>query len=115
MNLVKPDKRFVLAGLLLILSLVIGCQAIPHKPPMESVEEKPRIESPKDAFISKAVKERLLSDKTGDLTRISVHTTDGTVDLTGTVTSLDARERAVKLAWQVTGVQSVVNHLMVEK
>jgi hypothetical protein len=53
-------ERFVSAGLLLILSLAIGCQAISQKPRIESVEEKTRIESPKDAFISKVVKERLL-------------------------------------------------------
>jgi osmotically-inducible protein OsmY len=35
--------------------------------------------------------------------------------LSGTVPSLDARERAIKLAWQVTGVKAVVNHLEVKK
>ena len=107
-------KRVFSAELLLIFSAAIGCQAILEKPPIETIEEKPRVESPKDAVISKAVKEKLLTDKAGDLTRINVQTTDGAVDLTGTVTSLDARERAVKLAWQAAGVQSVVNHLVVE-
>jgi hyperosmotically inducible protein len=111
---VKLVKRVISAELLLVLSIVIGCQAIPQKPAIESAEEKTSIESPQDAVISKAVREKLLSDKADDLTRINVHTTEGAVDLTGTVTSLDARERAVKLAWQVTGVQSVVNHLVVE-
>jgi hyperosmotically inducible periplasmic protein len=110
----KSIKRLVSAALLLIGSFAIACQSIPPKPAIESFEEKTRAESSKDAVISKGVKERLLSDKNGDLTRINVHTKDGAVDLTGTVASLDARERAVKLAWQVTGVQSVVNHLVVE-
>jgi osmotically-inducible protein OsmY len=49
------------------------------------------------------------------LTGVDVKTTNGSVDLTGSVPSLEARERAVKLAWQVTGVQAVVNHLAVKK
>jgi osmotically-inducible protein OsmY len=99
-------KKVFSAELLLICSLVIGCQAI---------LEKPRFESPKDAAVSNAVKERLLTEKAVDLTRINVQTTDGAVELSGVVASLDARDRAVKLAWQATGVQSVVNHLRVEK
>jgi hypothetical protein len=31
------------------------------------------------------------------------------------VPSLEAREHAVKLAWQATGVRTVVNHLVVKK
>jgi BON domain len=45
-----------------------------------------------------------LKDKAFDLTSVNVKTTDGSVDLSGTVPSLDARERAVKLAWQVRGL-----------
>jgi osmotically-inducible protein OsmY len=49
------------------------------------------------------------------LTSVNAKTTDGSVDLSGTVPSLDAREHAIKLAWQVTGVQAVVNHLEIKK
>jgi osmotically-inducible protein OsmY len=94
------------AKLLIVFSLVLGCQTI---------TEMTRIESDKDAAISKAVKENFLKDKAVDLTDVNVKTTNGSVDLSGTVASLDARERAVKLAWKVTGVQSVVNHLVVKK
>jgi osmotically-inducible protein OsmY len=99
-------KRIISAELLLSFSLVMGCQTI---------SEKIRSESPKDAAVSSAVKEKLLTEKAVDLTRINVQTTDGAVELTGVVKSLEARDRAVKLAWQATGVQSVVNHLRVEK
>jgi osmotically-inducible protein OsmY len=92
--------------LLIIFSLVLGCQTI---------TEMTRIESDKDAAISKAVKENFLKDKAVDLTRVDVKTTNGSVDLRGTVTSLEAREHAIKLAWRVAGVQSVVNHLVVQK
>jgi osmotically-inducible protein OsmY len=102
----KFAPRIIAAKLLVIFSLVLGCQTI---------TEMTRVESDKDAAISKAVKERFLKDKTVDLTDVNVKTTDGSVDLSGTVPSLDAREDAIKLAWQVTGVQAVVNHLEVKK
>jgi osmotically-inducible protein OsmY len=102
----KFVPRVIAANLLVVFSLVLGCQTI---------TEVTRIESDKDAAISKAVKENLLKDKAVDLTDVNVKTTNGSVDLSGTVASLDARERAVKIAWKVTGVQSVVNHLVVKK
>ena len=98
--------RVVTAKLLIIFSLVLGCQTI---------TEMTRRESDKDAAISKAVKETFLKDQAVDLTRVNVKTTDGSVDLSGTVPSLEAREHAIKLAWKVAGVQSVVNHLVVKK
>ena len=102
----KFVRRVIATNLLIIFSLVLGCQTI---------TEMTRIESDKDAAISKAVKETFLKDKAVDLTSVNVKTTDGSVDLSGTVTTLEAREHAVKLAWQVTGVQAVVNHLEVKK
>ena len=92
-------------GAMLLVS-VMGCQMI---------SEMTRRESEKDAAISKAVKETFLKDKTVDLTDVDVRTTDGSVDLSGTVPSLEAREHAIKLAWKVAGVQAVVNHLEVKK
>ena len=108
-------KNLILAVSLSIFSVVTGCQAINENPRIESPEENTRIESPRDAAMSKLVKERLLADKAVDLTQINVRATDGAVELTGVVPSLDAREHAVKLAWQVTGVTSVLNHLQVKE
>jgi osmotically-inducible protein OsmY len=102
----KFVPRVIAAELLLIFSFVLGCQTI---------TELTRIESDKDAAISKAVKETFLKDKAVDLTDVNVKTTNGSVDLRGTVPSLEAREHAVKLAWRVAGVQTVVNHLEVKK
>ena len=97
----------VIATILLVsFSLVLGCQMI---------SELTHRESDKDAAISKAVKENFLKDKAVDLTGVKVKTTDGSVDLTGTVPSLEAREHALKLAWRVAGVWTVVNHLEVQK
>ena len=102
----KIAPRIIAAKLLLLFSLILGCQTI---------IEMTRPESDKDAAISKAVKETFLKDKAVDLTDVNVRTTDGSVVLRGTVPSLEAREHAIKLAWKVAGVQAVVNHLEVKK
>jgi osmotically-inducible protein OsmY len=102
----KSGLQVIAAQLLVMFSLLIGCQTI---------TELTRVESDKDAAISKAVRENFLKDKSVDLTNVNVKTTNGSVDLSGTVSSLDAREHAVKLAWRVAGVQAVVNHLVVKK
>ena len=102
----KNVPRIIAAKLLLLFSLILGWQTI---------IEVTRPESDKDAAISKAVKETFLKDKAVDLTDVNVRTTNGSVDLSGTVPSLEAREHAIKLAWKVDGVQAVVNHLEVKK
>lgn len=102
----KSRLQAITAQLLVMFSLVVGCQTI---------TEMTRRESDKDAAISRAVKENFFKDKSVDLTDVNVKTTNGSVDLSGTVSSLDAREHAVKLAWRVAGVQAVVNHLVVKK
>ena len=90
----------VTAAMLLVgFSLVLGCQMI---------SEMTHKESDKDAAISKAVKETFLKDKAVDLTDVNVRTTDGSVDLSGTVPSLEAREHAIKVAWKVAGVQASI-------
>src|SRR6266496_1105012 len=102
----KLVQRVIATNLLIIFSLVLSCQTI---------TKMTRIESDKDAAISKAVKENFLKDKAINLTDVNVRTTDGSVDLRGTVPSLEAREHAIKLAWKVAGVQAVVNHIEVKK
>ena len=69
-----------------------------------------RRESDKDAAISKAVKETLLKDKSVDLTDVNVRTTDGSVDLSGTV-PLTGGERTcyqtrMESGWRSGGRQS---------
>jgi osmotically-inducible protein OsmY len=98
-----PFTRTVFA---LTLSVVIGCQAMTG-----SI----RMETPRDAAITPSVKESLTIEKTVNLTPVDVSTSNGTVYLSGVVPSLEARERAVKRAWTVSGVQTVVNHLIVQE
>lgn len=73
----------------------------------------PTEESESDQALSKAVTTRLHSDKQANLDGIIVVSSGGNVYLTGTVRSLDARQRAIKIAWEVPGVKSVVNSLLV--
>lgn len=97
----------------LTLMLPPFCACITSKPDL--TVPVPAVETLQDEALSKSVRERLLGDKKVDLSGVKVVSNGGTVYLTGTVKSLDARTQAVKLAWEVRGVQSVVNTLEVEK
>ena len=94
-----------------MLPFAAGCQTrIPDTP-----VNIPSVETPQDEALSKSVRARLLSVKTLDLSGVKVVSSAGTVYLSGTVASLDARQQAIKLAWTVSGVQSVVSVLEVAK
>ena len=108
----KIAAHRMLAVALSILPFIFSCQTM--KPESITVET-PISETPQDAALSKSVRERLLTDKKVDLTDVTVVSSGGTVYLSGTVKSLDARQQAIKTAWEVHGVQSVVNRLEVEK
>jgi len=108
----KITGQFIFAVALSILPFIIGCQSMRS----ESIAvETPITETPQDEALSKSVRERLLADKKIDLAGIKVVSNAGTVYLSGSVKSLDARQQAIKIAWEVRGVKSVVNSLEVEK
>ena len=111
----KMVKSITQAVMTLTLSLFIGCQAPTANPPVEEkpLSEPTGIETPQDASLGQAVRERLLAEKGVDLSRVIVETRKGTVYLSGVVLSLDARNRAVTISWRVAGVQTVINHLQV--
>jgi osmotically-inducible protein OsmY len=75
----------------------------------------PTAETPEDEALSKSVLDRLFADKKADLSGIRIVSNNGKVYLSGMVNSLDARQQAVKIAWETPGVQSVVNSLQVQK
>jgi osmotically-inducible protein OsmY len=108
----KITAHLMFAVALSVLPLVFGCQTMP---PESITVEMPTVETPQDAALSKAVRDHLLTDKKVDLTGVTVVSGGGTVFLSGTVKSLDARQQAIKIAWEVRGVKSVVNRLEVEK
>jgi osmotically-inducible protein OsmY len=85
-------------GVVLLLLLLAGggCRAI-------SPDTDTRIEA--------EIKARLVAETTANLTRLGVLSHDGTVYLTGTVQSREAREQAERLTRSVTGVRRIVNGL----
>jgi osmotically-inducible protein OsmY len=107
----KAAGRLALAVALSILPFVLGCQMMRS----EATVQIPTAETPQDEALSKSVRNRLLANKKVDLTGVKVVSSGGTVYLTGTVESLDAREQAIKIAWNAPGVKSVVNTLVVQK
>jgi hyperosmotically inducible protein len=104
MNMARAMK--MLAVLVVILSLAVGCQTMTGKTAGQNVD---------DASITAAVKAKLVGDKAANLTRIDVDTNRGTVYLNGSVDSAEQKARAEQLAWQAQGVKSVVNNLQVQK
>src|SRR5215470_9931185 len=68
-----------------------------------------------DTTITASVKAKLIGDKTANLTRIEVDTTNQVVTLNGIVESADQKAKAEQLARQVGGVKSVKNNLQVQK
>ena len=73
----------------------------------------PAAETAQAQMLSKSVRDRSLTDEKVDLSGIKVVLNKGTVYLSGTVHSLDARQQAIKRIWGVRRVRSVVNSLEV--
>lgn len=67
-----------------------------------------------DASITAAVKTRLAGTSPATLLKVDVDTTNGIVQLNGTVDNERTRQRATELARQVEGVRRVVNNLKVQ-
>ena len=107
----KIIAQFMIATALSSLPFALGCQITRST----ATVEIPTVETPEDQALSKSVRDRLLAVKVADLSGVKVVSNGGTVYLHGTVQSLDARQQAIKLAWEVPGVKSVVNSLEVQK
>ena len=107
----KITAQLLFAAAVPVLAGLAACQTTRPDIPIQV----PISETSQDQALSKSVREKLAGDKKVDLTGVNVISNSGTVYLTGTVKSLDARQQAIKTAWEVRGVQSVVNSLEVEK
>jgi osmotically-inducible protein OsmY len=70
-------------------------------------------ESIDDAVVTAKVKAKLIDDEVTKAYQIEVATFQGTVQLSGTVDSEEARSRATELAKDVGGVKGVKNSLQV--
>ncbi len=69
------------------------------------------VDPQQDVRIEAEVKARLVGEKSFNLTRVGVMSTNGAVYLSGAVESAEARARASTLAEDVPGVARVVNRL----
>jgi sporulation protein YlmC with PRC-barrel domain len=67
-----------------------------------------------DASITASVKTRLAGQAPSSLLKVDVDTTNGVVQLNGTVDSESTRQRATETARKVEGVRRVVNNLKVQ-
>lgn len=88
-------------GILALLSLVLAAGGCATVDPLE------------DTRIEAEVKARLVAEKSANLTRIGVVSTNGVVYLSGPVEGPESREKAQALAGGVRGVRRVVNTLAV--
>ena len=93
-----------LSVLIAVVVLAVGCQSMTGKTAGTNVD---------DTAITAAVKAKLVADKPTNLTRVDVDTNHGTVYLNGAVETAEQKARAEQLAWQASGVKSVVNNLQV--
>ncbi|MBM4440021.1 MAG: BON domain-containing protein [Candidatus Rokubacteria bacterium] len=93
-------------GVFVAVLLVTGCQSVTGKSAGTNID---------DTTITASVKTKLVADRPSNLTRVDVDTNNGTVYLNGVVDSLEHRARAEQLAWQASGVKTVVNNLQVSQ
>jgi len=104
MKTLKPI--LISAALALALSLSLGgCTSMTGQTAGQYVD---------DSTITASVKAKLVGDKTANLTRIDVDTTNRVVSLTGIVESPAQKTHAEQLAMQVSGVQKVQNNLQIQ-
>jgi osmotically-inducible protein OsmY len=94
-----PGRRRPWRGALVSASLVLTIVGCATMDPRE------------DTRIEAEVKAQLVAEKTANLTRAGVMSSNGAVYLTGTVASAEQRAQAEVLAKGVRGVQRVVNRL----
>jgi osmotically-inducible protein OsmY len=94
--------------LCLALSLILsasGCSATTGRTAGQNID---------DSTITASVKAKLVTDRSANLTRVDVDTTNRIVALNGVVESPAQKRRAEELATQVSGVRRVDNNLQVQ-
>ncbi len=100
-------KRLRISSMVLAALLVVsGCTSMTGETAGQYMD---------DSTITASVKAKLVGEKTANLTRIDVDTTNQVVTLNGIVESADQKAKAEQLARQVGGVKSVKNNLQVQK
>ena len=106
MSIRKLKLSQALTGLVLIVALISGCQAMTGSTAGQNVD---------DSTITASVKTKLAGEKLSTLTRVEVDTVRAVVSLNGMVESPETRSRVEALVRQVDGVRGVNNNLQVQK
>ena len=83
--------------------------------PAGTTEQQTAGEAVDDAVVTAKVKAKLVDDEVTKAYQIEVETFQGSVQLSGSVDSEEARSRAAELAKDVGGVKDVKNSLQVRK
>ena len=106
MSISKLKLNHALIGLVLVVALMSGCQAMTGSSAGQNVD---------DSTITASVKTKLATEKLSTLTRVEADTVRGVVTLNGVVESSVQRARVESLTRQVDGVRGVNNNLQVQK
>lgn len=110
-------KKNVWAGLALSLSINIGCASFAYSTPVpeaSSTTEEKLTEQLADSMVTARVKAALLTAKHLKSAEIHVKTEQGTVYLTGYLSSEADKNTAVTMAKNVEGVKQVKDLLQVK-
>jgi len=107
--------RFLLAMMVILAlpactSMLLGNTSSREPAPATTRNAAP---SAADSAISGAIRRQLGEDQDLSKYAIGIRTSSGVVTLSGTVGSYPARDRAVQIASDVSGVRQVDNRLMV--
>jgi osmotically-inducible protein OsmY len=103
----KTTGQLSLGMAFIILPFVYGCQTMRS----EATVKIPATEKPQDEALCRSVREKLIN--TSNIIYTALTWFPAQYYLTGTVTSLDERQQAGKIAWNARGVETVVNTLAV--
>lgn len=102
----KISALYSVASVFLALFLFSGCTAMTGETAGQYVD---------DSTITASVKAKLVAEKTSNLTRVDVDTTNQVVSLNGIVESNEQKQRAEQLTKDVKGVRRVQNNLQIQK
>jgi osmotically-inducible protein OsmY len=111
-------NRSLLVAAVLASTALAGCGSTADQEPAArpaAAEKQTAGEVVDDGVVTAKVKARLIDDPLTKAYQINVETFKGTVQLSGSVDSAEARSRATQLAKDVGGVKDVKNSLQVHK
>lgn len=100
----RVEGRVVVLAVLVVVGLS-GCVALTGSTLGQNID---------DTNITTEIKARLAAEKAATLTRVHVETQQGTVYLTGIVSTEALKTRAGEIARRIQGVRDVVNNVKVQ-